>query len=54
MEMWTGKSADYSHLQAFGCHMYMMYNAQERTKVDPKFRRCIFMGYADGVKGCHL
>ena len=51
MGMWTRKSADYSYLHAFGCPMYVMYNAQERTKLDPKFRRCIFLGYADGVKG---
>lgn len=31
-----------------------MYNAQERTKLDPKFRRCTFLGYADGVKGYRL
>ena len=30
--------------------MYVMYNAQERAKLDPKSRRCIFLGYADGVK----
>ncbi|KAH9725675.1 Integrase catalytic domain-containing protein [Citrus sinensis] len=54
MEMWTGKPADYSYLHAFGCPMYVMYNAQERTKLDAKSRRCIFLGYADGVKGYHL
>ncbi|KAH9659037.1 Integrase catalytic domain-containing protein [Citrus sinensis] len=31
MEMWTGKPADYSYLHAFGCPVYVMYNAQERT-----------------------
>ncbi|KAH9650921.1 hypothetical protein KPL70_026553 [Citrus sinensis] len=51
MEMWTGKPDDYSYLHAFGCSVYVMYNAQERTKLDPKSRRCIFLGYADGVKG---
>ena len=51
IEMWTGKPADYSYLHAFGCPVYVMYNAQERTKLDPKFRRCIFLGYADGVNG---
>ncbi|KAH9742745.1 hypothetical protein KPL70_003057 [Citrus sinensis] len=49
-EMWTGKPADYSYLHAFGCLVYVMYNAQERTKLDAKSRRCIFLGYADGVK----
>ena len=34
--------------------MYVMYNAQERTKLVPKSRRCIFLGYADGVKGYRL
>ncbi|KAH9714593.1 hypothetical protein KPL71_020713 [Citrus sinensis] len=51
MEMWTGKPTDYSYLHAFGCPVYVMYNAQERTKLDAKSRRCIFLGYADGVKG---
>ncbi|KAH9751779.1 Integrase catalytic domain-containing protein [Citrus sinensis] len=50
MEMWTGKPTDYSYLHAFGCPVYVMYNAQERTKLDAKSRRCIFLGYADGVK----
>ena len=29
MEMWTGKPVDYSHLHAFRCSVYVMYNAQE-------------------------
>ncbi|KAH9722865.1 Dipeptide epimerase [Citrus sinensis] len=51
MEMWIGKSADYSYLHAFGCPVYVMYNVQERAKLDPKSRRCIFLGYVDRVKG---
>ncbi|KAH9707327.1 Integrase catalytic domain-containing protein [Citrus sinensis] len=54
MEMWTGKPTDYSYLHAFGCPVYVMYNAQERTKLDPKSRIYIFLGYADGVKGYRL
>ncbi|KAH9654151.1 hypothetical protein KPL70_027652 [Citrus sinensis] len=46
--------ADYSYLHAFGCPVYVMYNAQEITKLDPKSRRCIFLGYADRVKGYRL
>ncbi|KAH9684888.1 Integrase catalytic domain-containing protein [Citrus sinensis] len=54
MEMWTGKPANYFYLHAFGCPVYVMYNAQERTKLDPKFKRCIFLGYVNGVKGYRL
>ena len=54
MEMWTGKPADYSYLHAFGCPVHVMYNAQERIKLDAKFRRCIFLRYADGVKEYRL
>ena len=54
MEMWTGKPVDYSHLHTFGSPVYVMYNPQETTKLDPKFRKCLFLGYADGVKGYRL
>ncbi|TXG73740.1 hypothetical protein EZV62_002319 [Acer yangbiense] len=54
IEMYTGKPTDYSNLHSFGCPVYVMYNAQERTKLDLKSRRCIFLGSADGVKGYHL
>uniref|UniRef100_A0A2N9GLP2 Gag-Pol polyprotein n=1 Tax=Fagus sylvatica TaxID=28930 RepID=A0A2N9GLP2_FAGSY len=54
MEMWTGKPADYSHLHTFGSPVYVMYNAQETSKLDPKSRKCVFLGYADGVKGYRL
>ncbi|KAH9794327.1 hypothetical protein KPL71_004856 [Citrus sinensis] len=54
MEMWTGKPADYSYLHVFGCPVYVMYNAQERTKLDPKSRRCILLGYTDEVNGYRL
>ena len=54
MEIWTGKPVDYSYLHAFRYPVYVMYNAQERTKLDSKFRRCIFLGYVYGVKRHHL
>ncbi|KAH9670656.1 hypothetical protein KPL70_017059 [Citrus sinensis] len=54
IEMWTGKPTDYSYLHAFGCPVYVMYNAQERTKLDPKSRTCIFLGYADRIKGYRM
>ncbi|GJY88405.1 gag-pol polyprotein [Tanacetum coccineum] len=54
MEMWIGKPVNYSNLHIFGSPMYVLYNSQETTKLDPKSRKCLFLGYADGVKGCRL
>ena len=54
MEMWTGKPVDCSHLHVFGSPIHVMYNDQERSKLDPKSRKCIFLGYVDGVKGYRL
>ncbi|GJX47497.1 gag-pol polyprotein [Tanacetum coccineum] len=54
MEMWTGKPVNYSNLHIFGSLVYGMYNTQETTKLDPKSRKCLFLGYADGVKGYRL
>ncbi|KAE8702056.1 hypothetical protein F3Y22_tig00110503pilonHSYRG00682 [Hibiscus syriacus] len=51
MEMWIGKPADYSNLNVFESVMYVMYNSQEISKLDPKSRKCKFLGYTDGVKG---
>ena len=54
MEMWTSKPTNFSSLHIFGCPTYVMYNGQERIKLDTKSRKCIFLGYTDGVKGYHL
>ena len=51
IEMWTGKPVDYSRLHVFGSPVYVMYNDQERSKLDPKSKKYIFFKYADGVKG---
>ena len=54
MGMWNSKLANYSSLHVFGCPAYVMFNSQERTKLDPKSKKCIFLGYADDVKGYGL
>ncbi|GJX00333.1 retrovirus-related pol polyprotein from transposon TNT 1-94 [Tanacetum coccineum] len=50
----TGKPVNYSDLHIFGSPVYVMYNFQETTKLDPKSKKCLFLGYADGVKGYRL
>ena len=54
MKMWTDKPTDYSRLHTFGSPVYVMYNTQEVIKWDPKSRKCVFLGYVDGVKGYRL
>ncbi|GKA03138.1 gag-pol polyprotein [Tanacetum coccineum] len=54
MEMWMGKPVNYLNLHIFGSLVYVMYNTQETEKLDPKSRKCLFLGYADGVKGYRL
>ena len=50
MEMWTDKPTNYSFLPIFRCPTYVMYNNQEKIKLDSKSKKCIFLGYIDGVK----
>ena len=50
-EMWSGKPCDYSNLKVFGCPAY--YHVKD-GKLEPRAKKCIFVGYADGVKGYRL
>nr|GEV45567.1 Gag-Pol polyprotein [Tanacetum cinerariifolium] len=54
MEMWTGKPVNYTDIHIFGSPVYLMYNTQKTTKLDPKCKKCLFLGYVDGVKGYRL
>ncbi|KAK4388794.1 hypothetical protein Sango_2216400 [Sesamum angolense] len=49
--MWTGKDVDISSLRIFGCSAFVLQNGD---KLDPRAKKCIFIGYHDGVKGYRL
>nr|KYP62383.1 Retrovirus-related Pol polyprotein from transposon TNT 1-94 [Cajanus cajan] len=51
IEIWTGKPTNYSNLRVFGCNAY--YHVNE-GKLLPRSRKCLFMGYGDGVKGYRI
>nr|CAD1845137.1 unnamed protein product [Ananas comosus var. bracteatus] len=53
-EVWFGTPCDYSNLKIFGCHAYALVPSCQRTKLDPRSRKCIFVGYTKGVKGYRL
>ena len=51
IQIQNGKLRDYSFLHVLGCPVYVKYNSQERTKLDPKSKKCIFSRYVNIVKG---
>ena len=52
LEVWSGVSAtDYDRLHIFGCPSY--YHVTE-SKLDPRAKKAIFLGFASGVKGYRL
>ncbi|XP_077220995.1 putative mitochondrial protein AtMg00710 [Tasmannia lanceolata] len=53
-EVWSGKPSDYSILRIFGCPAYIHVKNDQRSKLDPKSKKFIFLGYASGVKGFRI
>jgi len=50
-EKFTSKKPDVSHLRVFGCIAYMHVLDANRSKLYPKFDKCIFIGYSLKQKG---
>jgi hypothetical protein len=53
-EVWSRKPVDYSSLKIFGCLANVHVQSGERTKLDPKSRKCIFLGFEKNIKGYRL
>ena len=53
-EVWSGRPVDYSSLKIFGCPAYVHMQSGERSKLDSKSRKCIFLGFEKSVKGYKL
>lgn len=49
--LWHGKLPDVSHLRVFGCLAYVFIRKRDRKALQPKSRKCVFVGYPEGVKG---
>ena len=52
-EAWTGKKPSLEHLRVFGCDAYVHVPKENRSKLDKKDEKCIFIGYKY-VKGYKL
>ncbi|KAE8731332.1 Detected protein of unknown function [Hibiscus syriacus] len=44
-EVWRKKEINISHLRVFGCISYVDINSAERSKLDVKSNKCVFVGY---------
>lgn len=44
-EAWSGKKVSLKHLRVFGCEAYAHVDKVKRNKLEPKSKRCIFLGY---------
>ena len=53
-EAWKGYKPNVSHFRIFGCGAYVHIPKDERSKIDPKAKKSIFIGYGIGVKGYRL
>ena len=53
-EAWTGKKPTVCHLRVFGCDAYAHIPKDQRGKLDPKAKKCIFVGYGEVTKGYRL
>jgi hypothetical protein len=49
-EVWSGKKPSLQHLRVFVCDAYVHFPKENRSNMDKKDEKCIFIGYKDGVK----
>ena len=50
-EVWTYVAPNYNHLRVFGC---VAYAHTRQGKLDARAKKCMFIGYSDGVKDYKL
>jgi hypothetical protein len=53
-EVWTGKKPSLSHLRVFDFDAYVYVPKENRSKIDKKVEKCIFIGYKYGLKGYNI
>ena len=49
-EAWTGKKPDISHFREFGCDIWVLDENKNRSKLAPKSKTMVFVGFVEGSK----
>jgi hypothetical protein len=49
-EAWTGKKPDVSHFREFGCDVWVLDENKNRSKLAPKSKKMVFVGFMEGSK----
>ena len=50
-EIWTGQEVDYSFMRIFWYPVHVHISVEDRSKLDPKSKKYIFLGFKKWVKG---
>jgi hypothetical protein len=50
-EAWNSRKPDLGMLCTFGCTAYVHVQKNERNGLQPKSRKCIYLGFENGYKG---
>ena len=53
-EAWTGKKVSYSFLKTFSCEAFAHIDFENRTKMEAKSKKCVFVGYGIDEFGYRL
>ncbi|WP_156113317.1 hypothetical protein, partial [[Clostridium] innocuum] len=53
-EAWSGKKVSYSFLKTFGCEAFALIDSENRTKLEAKSKKCVFVGYGIDEFGYRL
>ena len=53
-DTWTGKKVSYSFLKTFSCDAFSHIDSENRTKLEAKSKKCVFVGYGINEFGYRL
>ena len=48
--MWYGRKPDVSHFREFGCDVWVLDEAENLSKIKPRSKKMVFVGFNDGSK----